>query len=174
MTEAGLEEGRSFAVCLYSSFVQKWSEGLCRPEVIDLTGAFFTEMGCGTSTAKDNEENEGNKFDFSRRNTIVQRPNVVVEIGKGVKKIDQERRIVFIFGRSTRCSLNFYSFFYCSLSLRPYGKIVYPFLYAFIREYYFISSRFSPWGMSTTFLTLICMSNRSFGAKIDPEIHGQL
>ena len=117
MTEAGLEAGRSFAVCLYSSFVQKWSEGLL--EVIDLTGAFFTEMGCGTSTAKGNEENEGNKFDFSRRNTIVQRPNVVVEIGKGVKKIDQERRIVFIFGRSTRCYLNFYSFFIvlCHLDL---------------------------------------------------------
>lgn len=56
-------------------------------------------MGCGTSTAKDKEENEGSKFDFSRRNTIVEKPNVVVEIGKGVKKIDPERRIVFIFGR---------------------------------------------------------------------------
>ena len=85
---------------MYSSFVQPWSVGfLCRPEVIDLPGAFFTEMGCGISAAKDNEENEGSKFDFSRRNTIVERPNVVVQIGKGVKKIDQERRIIFIFGR---------------------------------------------------------------------------
>lgn len=56
-------------------------------------------MGCGTSTPKENEENEGSKFDFSRRNTIVEKPNVAVEIGKGVKKIDPERRIVFIFGR---------------------------------------------------------------------------
>lgn len=56
-------------------------------------------MGCGTSTANDKDENEGSKFDFSRRNTIVEKPNVVVEIGKGVKKIDPERRIVFIFGR---------------------------------------------------------------------------
>jgi len=63
-----------------------------------LPGAFFGEMGCGTSTAKDNDDNEGSKFDFSRRNTIVERPSVVVEIGKGVKKIDPERRIVFIFG----------------------------------------------------------------------------
>lgn len=55
-------------------------------------------MGCGTSTPKENEENEGSKFDFSRRNTIVEKPNVAVEIGKGVKKIDPERRIVFIFG----------------------------------------------------------------------------
>lgn len=123
MTEAGLEAGRSFAVCLYSSFVHKWSEGLSRSEVIDLTGAFFTEMGCGTSTAKDNEENESSKFDFSRRNTIVQRPNVFVEIGKGVKKIDQERRIVFIFGRSTRCSLNFYSFFIVLCNLDLTGKL---------------------------------------------------
>lgn len=122
MTEAGLEAGRSFAVCLYSSFVQKWSEGLCLPEVIDLTGAFFTEMGCGISTAKDNEENEVSKFDFSRRNTIVQRRNVVVEIGKGVKKIDQERRIVFIFGRSTRCSLNFYLFLIVFCHLDPTEK----------------------------------------------------
>lgn len=64
-----------------------------------MPGAFFGEMGCGTSTAKDNDDNEGSKFDFSRRNTIVERPSVVVEIGKGVKKIDPERRIVFIFGR---------------------------------------------------------------------------
>ena len=56
-------------------------------------------MGCGTSTPKENEENEGSKFDFSRRNTVVEKPNVAVEIGKGVKKIDPERRIVFIFGR---------------------------------------------------------------------------
>ncbi|KAL9979514.1 hypothetical protein ACROYT_G017188 [Oculina patagonica] len=55
-------------------------------------------MGCGTSTAKDDNDNEGSKFDFSRRNTIVEKPNVVVEIGKGVKKIDPQRRIVFIFG----------------------------------------------------------------------------
>lgn len=55
-------------------------------------------MGCGTSTPKDKEDKEGSKFDFSRRNTIVEKPNVVVEIGKGVKKIDPERRIVFIFG----------------------------------------------------------------------------
>lgn len=55
-------------------------------------------MGCGNSTEKGNNENEGSKFDFSRRNTIIEKPNVVVEIGKGVKKIDRERRIVFIFG----------------------------------------------------------------------------
>lgn len=55
-------------------------------------------MGCGNSTEKGNNESEGSKFDFSRRNTIIEKPNVVVEIGKGVKKIDRERRIVFIFG----------------------------------------------------------------------------
>lgn len=55
-------------------------------------------MGCGTSTPLENEENEGSKFDFTRRNTLVEKPNVAVEIGKGVKKIDPERRIVFIFG----------------------------------------------------------------------------
>lgn len=60
--------------------------------------ALTANMGCGPSTPKDNDDKEGSKFDFSRRNTIVERPNVVVEIGKGVKKIDPQRRIVFIFG----------------------------------------------------------------------------
>lgn len=55
-------------------------------------------MGCGTSTPDNKEDNRGSKFDFTRRNTEVEKPNVVVEIGKGVKKIDPERRIVFIFG----------------------------------------------------------------------------
>ena len=57
-------------------------------------------MGCGLSTAEAKEENyDGSKFDFSRRNTIVEKPHVMVEIGKGVKKINPERRIVFIFGK---------------------------------------------------------------------------
>lgn len=64
----------------------------------DLPQACIKKMGCGISTPKDKEDKEGSKFDFSRRNTIVEKPNVVVEIGKGVKKIDPERRIVFIFG----------------------------------------------------------------------------
>lgn len=54
-------------------------------------------MGCGISKVTGFAEVENN-FDFSRRNTIVNKPDVVVEIGKGVKKIDQERRLVFIFG----------------------------------------------------------------------------
>lgn len=56
-------------------------------------------MGCGISMFKENEENEGFKFDFSWWNMIVEKLNVVVEIGKGVKKIDLEWWIVFIFGR---------------------------------------------------------------------------
>ena len=65
----------------------------------DLPRAVAGRMGCGNSTARGDNENGGSRFDFSRRNTLVEKPNVVVEIGKGVMKIDRERRIVFIFGR---------------------------------------------------------------------------
>ena len=58
-------------------------------------------MGCGLSTVEENDENDGSKFDFTRRNTIVEKPHVLVEIGKGVKKISPEERIVFIFGKVT-------------------------------------------------------------------------
>lgn len=47
-------------------------------------------MGCGISIFKDKEDKEGFKFDFSWCNIIVEKLNVVVEIGKGVKKIDLE------------------------------------------------------------------------------------
>lgn len=75
---------------------------MLRPGVIlwnfDLPRAVAGRMGCGNSTAREDNENGGSRFDFSRRNTLVEKPNVVVEIGKGVMKIDRERRIVFIFG----------------------------------------------------------------------------
>lgn len=85
-------------------------------------------MGCGMSSVKEREDNEGFKFDFSRRNTIVERPNVVVEIGKGVKKIDRDRRIVFIFGRSASCVVNYFTYCYCPLSVVSSGKISRSFL----------------------------------------------
>ena len=76
---------------------------MLRPGVIlwnfDLPRAVAGRMGCGNSTGREDNENGGSRFDFSRRNTLVEKPNVVVEIGKGVMKIDRERRIVFIFGR---------------------------------------------------------------------------
>lgn len=56
-------------------------------------------MGCGSSTNTGDEEADSKEFDFSRRNTLVQKPEVSVTIGSGVKKIDKERRIVFIFGK---------------------------------------------------------------------------
>ena len=55
-------------------------------------------MGCGSSTST-GDETDSKDFDFSRRNTLVQKPDVSVAIGSGVKKIDKERRIVFIFGK---------------------------------------------------------------------------
>ena len=58
----------------------------------------FIEMGCGVSNIADNAERE-NLFDFSRRNTMIDKPNVSVQIGKGVKKIDAEHRLIFVFGR---------------------------------------------------------------------------
>ena len=59
-------------------------------------------MGCGASYNADNDKGlkDGSSFDFSRRNTLVQKPDVSVAIGSGVRKIDKERRIVFIFGKS--------------------------------------------------------------------------
>lgn len=54
-------------------------------------------MGCGVSNIAGTAEGE-NLFDFSRRNTIVDKPNVPVQIGEGVRKIDSEHRLVFVFG----------------------------------------------------------------------------
>lgn len=56
-------------------------------------------MGCGLSTSTADDEKDSKDFDVSRRNTLVQKPDVSVAIGSGVKKIDKERRIVFIFGK---------------------------------------------------------------------------
>ena len=78
-------------------------------------------MGCGNSTEKGNNENEGSKFDFSRRNTIIEKPNVVVEIGKGVQKIDRERRIVFIFGRQKACCFLIRNPYFSLLVFQPSG-----------------------------------------------------
>lgn len=47
----------------------------------------FVKMGCGISKVIGFVEVENN-FDFSWRNIIVNKFDVVVEIGKGVKKID--------------------------------------------------------------------------------------
>ena len=55
-------------------------------------------MGCGSSSGKPSEQ-EGQTFDWSRRNTLVVKPDVTVEIGQGVKKIDvDKRRVVIVFG----------------------------------------------------------------------------
>lgn len=64
-------------------------------------------MGCGASTTV-HADSSVSSFDFSRRNTLVKRPEVGVEIGEGVKKLNKNYRIVFIFGKT----LLFYSFLY--------------------------------------------------------------
>lgn len=53
-------------------------------------------MGCNSSTPV--KKASSSNYDFSRRNTIVSRPDVPVEIGNGVKKLNAENRVVFIFG----------------------------------------------------------------------------
>ena len=100
MFEVGLEAGTLIElVYIRHLLATQRSDAVLRPGVIlwnfDLPRAVAGRMGCGNSTAREDSENGG----FSRRNTLVEKPNVVVEIGKGVMKIDRERRIVFIFGR---------------------------------------------------------------------------
>lgn len=64
-------------------------------------------MGCGASTTV-HADSSVSSFDFSRRNTLVKRPEVAVEIGEGVKKLNKDYRIVFIFGEC----FSFISFLY--------------------------------------------------------------
>lgn len=76
------------------------SSRFARKNVIFLT--FFlrlsvSAMGC-SSSAPVKKESSSN-YDFSRRNTIVTRPDVPVEIGGSVKKLDEKNRVVFIFGK---------------------------------------------------------------------------
>jgi hypothetical protein len=56
-------------------------------------------MGCGPSTPAQADSGV-TSFDFSRRNTLVKKPDVAVEIGEGVKKLNKDYRVVFIFGES--------------------------------------------------------------------------
>lgn len=82
-----------------------------------------TEMGCGVSNIAGTAEGE-NLFDFSRRNTIVDKPNVSVQIGEGVRKIDSEHRLVFVFGRwKIPSALNCYQLCYCHGCLNLLGEL---------------------------------------------------
>lgn len=54
-------------------------------------------MGCGPSTPGNDEAVES-PFDWSRRNTLVEKPDVIVEIGEGITKINKTKKVVFIFG----------------------------------------------------------------------------
>lgn len=80
-------------------------------------------MGCGVSNIAGTAEGE-NLFDFSRRNTIVDKPNVPVQIGEGVRKIDSEHRLVFVFGRwKIPSALNCYQLCYCHGCLNLLGEL---------------------------------------------------